>query len=128
MTEHHIHIHLSSQGTQAAQEVVADRQAINPAPTPAEVGALAAVTHRRITAILMGALIGREKGELSQETAQEIAADIGSQITLLVLEKEGSEDDTIDAAYIAAGYLMHGSGHYKKSTIAQRASDAIDLI
>lgn len=130
MAEHHIHVHihgsqpdnnevglqaLASAGKQAAaQNVVPDQ---TQAAQPVEYTTAA-------TAILVGAIIGRKKGETSKETAVEIAKDI----VALFLESELAGAYLIAAAHVAAGYLMHGSGHYKKSTIAERAAEAVSLI
>lgn len=124
--EHHIHIHLSSQGKQAAAETVA-QAAQNQQAAPMQSLMTSVQVSDIATAILAGAIIGRKRGETSKETAVEVAKDI-LELIVEQFDAEPPAHAVLAAATIAAGYLQHGRGAYQKRTIAERAVEAYSLI
>lgn len=116
MTEHHIHIHLSSQGKQAAAEVQA---------APATALGRGDYTRLNMVGILAAAFIGRGKGLHSKENA----AELGGELADLILDRLGSTPElALIAAHVATGYIAHGQGHYKMTTIAERSCETVEGI
>ena len=124
--EHHIHIHLSSAGKQASAEVVAPAET-QAAPAPANLHEHDQASHVA-DAILVGAIIGRKRGETGRRSAVEVAKEIVELMLIQLGEADGDAYEIVAVAHIGAGYLMHGSGLYQKQTIAERAVEAFRLI
>lgn len=141
MAEHHIHVHIHGQqpdNNEVALQALASAGKQAAAQAPQGWGSVGTDTGDQtqgtntladnalrvvLIGIMAGAFIGREKGELSKETS----ADLASQIADRIIERLGSTPQLATAAaHVATGYIYHGQGNYKLSTIANRACETVE--